>query len=49
VQLTAKGVRLVDDAVEAHVADEHRVLDPLRPKDRQELVRLLDALLEPLQ
>jgi DNA-binding MarR family transcriptional regulator len=49
VALTPKGVKLVDDAVEAHVADEQRVLSALRPAERKTLVRLLDALLEPLE
>lgn len=49
VELTPRGVKLVDDAVEAHVADEQRVLAPLRAADRKTLVRLLDALLEPLE
>ena len=49
VSLTQKGMRLVDDAVEAHVADERRVLAPLRPADRKTLARLLDSLLEPLE
>ena len=49
VSLTQKGMRLVDDAVEAHVADERRVLAPLRPAERKTLARLLDTLLEPLE
>jgi DNA-binding MarR family transcriptional regulator len=49
VELTPRGTKLVDDAVEAHVADEQRVLAPLRPAERKTLVRLLDALLEPLE
>jgi DNA-binding MarR family transcriptional regulator len=49
VELTPRGVKLVDDAVEAHVADEQRVLAPLRPAERKTLVRLLDTLLEPLE
>ena len=49
VALTQKGMNLVDDAVEAHVADERRVLAPLRPAERKTLARLLDALLEPLE
>lgn len=49
VALTQAGVRLVDDAVEAHVADEQKVLAPLRPTERKTLLRLLDALLESLE
>ena len=48
VALTQKGVRLVDDAVAAHVADEQRVLAPLSTSDRRTLTRLLDALLDAL-
>jgi DNA-binding MarR family transcriptional regulator len=49
VGLTPKGMRLVDEAVEAHVADEQRALAPLSARDRAALVRLLDRLLEPLE
>lgn len=45
VALTPKGVRLVDDAVTAHVADEQRVVAPLSKAERKTLVRLLDSLL----
>lgn len=48
VALTPKGVRLVDEAVAAHVADEQRVLAPLSKTDRNTLTRLLDALLDAL-
>lgn len=49
VALTPKGVRLVDEAVGAHVADELRALAPLTARDRATLIRLLDQLLEPLE
>jgi DNA-binding MarR family transcriptional regulator len=48
VALTPKGVKLVDDAVAAHVADEQRVLAPLSKAERKTLTRLLDALLDGL-
>lgn len=48
VALTPKGVKLVDDAVTAHVGDEQRVLAPLSKTERKTLTRLLDALLDAL-
>jgi DNA-binding MarR family transcriptional regulator len=48
VQLSAAGLQLVDRAVEAHVANEHRILAPLESKQLAALdaglARLLAAL-----
>jgi len=43
VRLTPKGRRLVDDLVEKHVANEHRLVGVLGERDRAELARLLEA------
>jgi DNA-binding MarR family transcriptional regulator len=45
VALTRKGHRLIDQAVEAHTANEHRLLAPLDPEDRKVLTDLLRRLL----
>ena len=45
VALTRKGHRLIDQAVEAHTANEHRLLTPLGPGDRKVLTDLLRGLL----
>jgi DNA-binding MarR family transcriptional regulator len=45
VALTRKGHRLIDQAVEAHTANEHRLLAPLGPGDRKVLTDLLRGLL----
>ena len=44
VSLTAAGRQRVDDAVEAHVANEARLLSALSERDRQVLNRLLRRL-----
>jgi len=53
VQLTAEGLALIDRAVEAHVANEHRILAPLKAAELAaldaQLVRLLAALESPPQ
>ena len=41
VRLTPKGRRLIDDAFTAHIANEHRILEELRPRERDELARIL--------
>lgn len=43
VALTPEGFRLVDDLVEKHVANEHRLVAGLSEGDRRELARLLEA------
>jgi len=49
VRLTPKGKRRIDRALERHIANEDRILRPLRPADRRELDRLLRLLLQELQ
>ena len=44
VQLTAKGVRLVDRLVVEHVANEKEMLAPLSARERDELVRITRKL-----
>lgn len=43
VGLTSKGLRLVDELVEKHVANEHRLVSGLSDAERAELTRLLQA------
>ena len=43
VALTPKGRRLVDELVEQHVANEHRLVSGLSEGDRRELARLLET------
>lgn len=45
IQLTDKGFNLIEKAVEAHVANEHRLLIPLEEGERQVLAQLLRKLL----
>ena len=45
VALTAKGHRAIDEAVDAHTANEHRLLAALTPPDRELLADLLRRLL----
>ena len=48
VQLTARGRKLVDEAVTGHVANEQQMLAPLNERDRATLDRLTSRLLEHL-
>lgn len=52
VQLTASGLALIDEAVTAHVANEHAILSPLTAAQREQLeqglIQLL-AILEPTE
>lgn len=48
VQLTAKGLELIDEALAAHVANEHQILAGLTIEDRQILARLLEKLIASL-
>ncbi len=41
VRLTPRGRRLADRVLDAHVANEHRLLEPLSPRDRRRLTELL--------
>ncbi len=45
VQLTDEGVRLADEAVTRHVADEEELLAPLSAREREDLVRITRKLL----
>ncbi|TIM64326.1 MAG: MarR family transcriptional regulator, partial [Mesorhizobium sp.] len=44
-QLTAKGLALVDEAVAAHVANEHEILSGLTRQEQDTLARLLEKLI----
>ena len=46
VQLTEKGLALIDEALTAHVANEHEILAGLSGDERQTLARLLGKLIE---
>lgn len=48
-ELTEKGRAVIDQAVEAHLAVEHDILDTLSPRERQQLVKLLAKLEYSLQ
>ncbi|MBZ9740705.1 MULTISPECIES: MarR family winged helix-turn-helix transcriptional regulator [unclassified Mesorhizobium] len=45
VRLTEKGLALIDEAVTAHVANEHEVLAGLTPTERETLSHLLEKLI----
>ncbi len=45
VALTSKGHEVIDEAVDAHTANEHRLLSALAPDDRAALADLLRRLL----
>lgn len=45
ITLTDKGFELIEAAVTAHVANEHRILSVLQEPERQSLTRLLRQLL----
>lgn len=45
VQLTATGRELIDEALTAHVANEHEILVGLTRDDRETLARLLEKLI----
>ncbi len=48
VQLTAKGLALVDEALTAHVANEHAILAGLTVGERETLANLLEKLITSL-
>src|SRR6266511_1545371 len=48
VGLTARGHRLIDRAVEAHLANERRLHSSLGPHERAQLAKLLAKVLIPL-
>lgn len=43
-ELTDKGRAVIDQAIEAHLAMEHELLEGLSPRERQQLVKLLAKL-----
>lgn len=45
VQLTDKGLTLIDEAVAAHVANEHEILSGLTRQEQEMLARLLEKLI----
>lgn len=45
VELTAKGRELTDEALTAHVANEHEILAGLTREDREMLAKLLEKLI----
>jgi DNA-binding MarR family transcriptional regulator len=45
VRLTRRGVDLVDDVVEGHMATEREILGPLPKRRQEELVSMLRTLL----
>lgn len=45
VRLTEKGLSLIDEAVTAHVANEHQILAGLTPAERETLSHLLEKLI----
>lgn len=49
IQMTEKGLNVIDQALEAHVANEHRLLAILEEPERQQLAQLLRKLLISLE
>ncbi|PBB26765.1 MULTISPECIES: MarR family transcriptional regulator [unclassified Mesorhizobium] len=45
VQLTEKGLALIDEALTAHAANEHEILAGLTPAERETLAHLLEKLI----
>lgn len=45
VQLTEKGLALIDEALTAHVANEHEILAGLSSAERETLAQLLEKLI----
>ncbi|PBC20633.1 MULTISPECIES: MarR family transcriptional regulator [unclassified Mesorhizobium] len=45
VQVTEKGLALIDEALTAHVANEHEILAGLTPAERETLSHLLEKLI----
>jgi len=45
IQMTPEAVKLIDGAIAAHVAEEHRMVATLAPKERRVLQQLLSKLL----
>lgn len=49
IHLTDKGFSLIDEAVTAHVANEHKIISALNTKEREALTGLLSKLLRSLE
>jgi DNA-binding MarR family transcriptional regulator len=49
LELTDRGLKLVDDLLPGHVENEERLLAPLTDEDRHTLNRLLATLIAPLE
>lgn len=49
IQLTDKGFSLIEAAVTAHVANEHRILAGLTTQEKEQLCQLLSKLLLPFE
>lgn len=49
IQLTDKGFEVIEAAVTAHVANEHRIVSVLEPDEREALVTLLRKMLVSLE
>lgn len=49
IQLTHKGFDLIESAVTAHVANEHRILEALSDSEKENLSHLLRKLLIPFE
>ncbi len=45
VQLTGKGKELIDEAVAAHVANEHRILAGVTVEEQEKLIELLEKVI----
>jgi len=45
IQMTPDAIKLIDRAIAAHVAEEHRMVAALAPKERRALQKLLSKLL----
>ena len=49
IRLTEKGFSLIDQAVTAHVANEHKIISPLSADEREALTGLLRKMLRSLE
>ena len=49
IQLTEKGKRFIDRAVEVHVNNEHRLISALSPDEREQLRSILSRWLQSLE
>ena len=49
IRLSEKGFSLIDEAVTAHVANEHKIISPLSADEREALTGLLRKMLRSLE